>query len=392
MKKNKMPFDTVYADYASSTPISESAYNAMCESARFFFGNPSSLHRTGQAAHELVEEARKNAALLLGCEPEEVIFTSGGTESDNLAIKSGYLFGKKIRGSHLVVTSEIEHPAVLRTVESLIESGSDNILIPSAPNGRTDVRMIEKTLREHGGAALVSLMYANNETGTIQPIKEAAKAAHTAGALFHCDAVQGAGHLMPDVRELGCDLLSVSGHKLHAPKGIGALYVKKGLPIEPIICGGGQERGIRSGTESVPLIAAFGEACLEAYKRRAEDDACIREMRDYIAEELAKTADSKINTDISNSLPGILNISFGGVGGEELTLLCDLKGVEISSGSACSAGHEKASHVLTSMRVPERYIVGAVRISIGRYTTRGECERIINTVRDCVKLIRGGEN
>lgn len=368
----------IYADYAATTPVSERVCSVLANATREVFGNPSSLHSVGHAAARLVDHAREQVADLLGCLPEEVFFTSGGTESDNHAVR--------IAADRRIVTSEIEHPAVLEAARHM--SGQLD-LIDTDPSGSASVSSLAHLLRDRE-VALVSLMYANNETGVVQPVREAAAAAHAVGALFHCDAVQGAGHVMPTVRELDCDLMSVSGHKLHAPKGIGVIYIRKDIVenVPALHYGGGQERGIRSGTLPVPLIAALGEACDEARERMHEDDRRVMHLRDAIEDELLTIRDS-VRLGSGERMPGILDIAFSGVGGEALTLLCDLHGVAISAGSACHSGDLSPSRVLLSMGVSPELALSAIRISIGRYTTAEEAERIASTVRTCVALSLG---
>ena len=369
----------IYADYAAAAPISDRVYDVLCRTSRDTFGNPSSAHSFGRTAAATVDRAREQTAALLGCEPDEVYFTSGGTESDNHAVR--------FAAGNGILASAIEHPAVLRSAEAY---AAQVRLVPPEPSGVVSAERVRELLAIHPDTALVSLMYANNETGVIQPVRDAADAAHAAGALVHCDAVQGVGHVMPTVRELGCDLLSVSGHKFHAPKGIGALYIRKEVTrkIAPFHYGGGQERGLRSGTLPVPLIAAFGEACAEALERRADDDRRVCALRDRIAAELLEIPDS-VRIGGGETMPGILNIAFAGTYGENLMLLCDLRGVCLSTGSACHAGDDTPSHVLAAMGVPEEFLTSSIRISIGRYTTEEDAGRISETVRDCVRLARG---
>ena len=369
----------IYADYAASTPLSDRVYDTLCRTSREVFGNPSSAHSSGQEASAVVERAREQTAALLGCDPDEVYFTSGGTESDNHAVR--FAAGKTI------LASAIEHPAVLNSVRG---TARRFYLLAPEENGAVSPDTVRTMLCLHPDTALVSLMYANNETGVIQPVREAADAAHAAGALFHCDAVQGVGHVMPTVRELGCDLLSVSGHKFHAPKGIGALYICREIARDavPFHYGGGQERGLRSGTLPVPLIAAFGEACAEAADVMRGEDRRIRLLRDRMEDELLQIPDSMVIGQ-GERMPGILNIAFAGTFGENLMLLCDLRGVSLSTGSACHAGDDTPSHVLTAMGVPDAYRTSSIRISIGRGTTAEEAERIAETVRSCVILARG---
>lgn len=370
----------IYADYAATAPLSERVYETLCRVSRDIFGNPSSAHSAGRAAAALVDRAREQTAALLGCSPDEIVFTSGGTEADNHALR--FAEGKT------VLTSSIEHPAVLNAARKM---ASRVCLAHPDADGHVSAGRIADLLREVPETALVSLMYANNETGVIQPVREAADAAHAAGALFHCDAVQGTGHCMPTVRELDCDLLSVSGHKFHAPKGIGALYIHKRLAgqVPPLLYGGGQQGGLRSGTLPVPLIAAFGEACAEAAEVMCAEDARVRRLRDAMADELLALPGS-LRIGAGEVLPGILNIAFAGTYAENLMLLCDLRGVCLSAGSACHAGNDTPSHVLEAMGVPEEYRSSAIRISIGRFTSAEDAAEIAAVVRECVALAREG--
>ncbi len=366
----------LYADYAATTPTSPRALDVFLRTSRETFGNPSSAHAAGRDAADVTEHARERVARMLGCDPGEVFFTSGGTESDNLALSTA--------AGQTILTSAIEHPAVLNTASAV---AGEVLTVRPSENGAVDPEDFRTVLAGRPDVSLVSLMYANNETGVIQPVRAAAEAAHRAGALFHCDAVQGAGHTMPSVRELECDLLSVSGHKFHAPKGIGALYIRKEIlpQVRPILHGGGQERGLRSGTLPVPLIAAFGEACDEAAERRAEDDRRVRLLRDFIEAELCKLPGSRVLGG-GERMPGILNIAFAGTYGENLMLLCDLRGVCLSTGSACHAGDDTPSHVLAAMDVPAEYLTSSIRISVGRYTTEADAAEIVRTVRETVRL------
>ena len=369
----------IYADYAASAPMSEGALAVLSETARNLYGNPSSLHTAGQEAREAVEKARQQCADLIGASPEEIIFTSGGTESDNLALRGS--------GRRRLIVSAIEHPAVLRTAEDLAAHGTMLTVLPVNEKGAVSPDDLEAALGESDIPALVSVMFANNETGMIQPVSRLAETAHCHGALFHCDAVQGTGHVPVDVKSLGCDLLSVSAHKLHGPKGVGLLYVRRGVTPDPVLTGGGQEQGLRSGTECVPLIAAFGEACREAGEVMEEEAVRIARLRDRIEEELLKLPDVRRNGE-GDRLPGISNLSFGGVGGEALTLMCDLRGLAVSSGSACHAGDERPSHVLSAMNVPARYLTSALRISVGRFTSDEEAAGIVRCVAESVEMLR----
>ena len=380
----------IYADWAADAPVCESAVEELvrCMSIP---GNPSSVHAAGMAARELTEHARAKVASLIGCDEDEVYFTSGGTEADNLAVIGGYEYAKNVLGREAIVTSAIEHAAVLNTVRHLEARGADVRYVAASerdssgePTGRVREDDFERVL---DGAGLVCLMYANNETGTVQPISEVTSLAHSAGAIVFCDAVQAAGHVKLDVRELGADMLAISGHKLGAPGGIGALYVRRGITLPPILHGGGQERGLRSGTLPVALISSFGAACAEA-DESLTSESTVRELRDRIAAELSHVGGAHLNGSREHSLPGTLNVSFDGVGGEELVNLCSLRGLCISTGAACHSGKGVPSSVLVSMGFDEARAEGAVRISIGRGTTESEARELVGIVRESVDLIR----
>lgn len=366
----------IYADYAAASPMPPRALDVLTDTARRVYGNPSSLHDSGEDAAEIMETARRQCAALIHAKPHEIIFTSGGTEADNLALRGC--------GRSRIAVSAVEHPAVLRTAEALAEKGSGLTVLPVSESGA----VIPELPSEIDGDTLVSVMLANNETGVVQPVKKIAALAHERGALFHCDAVQGAGHIPVDVNEIGCDLMSVSAHKLGGPKGIGFLYVREGTPLNPILTGGGQEHGLRSGTESVPLIASFGAACAEAAEKMQEEAVRIARFRDEIEHGLMKLPDVRVNGE-GKRLPGICSLSFGGIGGEALTLMCALRGLCVSSGSACHSGDERPSHVLTAMKVPEHYLTSALRISLGYGTAEDDIPAVIACVKECVGLLRG---
>ena len=366
----------IYADYAASSPMLPRALDALVRFSGTVYGNPSSLHTFGEEAASVMAQARQKCASLIGAEPDEILFTSGGTEADNLALRG--------MDWPWIAVSAIEHPAVLRTAEALAERGMPLTVLPADGSGAVPVHLPE-TARSPG---LVSLMLANNETGVLQPVKEMAALAHERGALFHCDAVQGAGHIPIDVKALDCDMMSVSAHKLGGPKGVGFLYVRRGVKLNPVLTGGGQEHGLRSGTESVPLIGAFGEACAESMERMEEDALRLARIRDAIEAELLTLPDVRRNGE-GKRLPGISSLSFGGIGGEALTLMCDLKDLAVSSGSACHAGDERPSHVLTAMNVPERYRSSALRISLGWDTREEDAGGIVRAVRESAETLRG---
>lgn len=365
----------IYADYAASSPMLPEALETLARLSAQVYGNPSSLHSFGEEAAAVLDDARRKCAGMIGAEPDEILFTSGGTEADNLALRGAPW--------KWIAVSAAEHPAVLRTVESLEKQGTTVMILPVNASGETEVYLPANA----SGAGLVSVMLANNETGVIQPVKEMAALAHSRGALFHCDAVQGAGHIPIDVKELGADLMSVSAHKLGGPKGIGFLWIRRGIGLSPVLTGGGQEHGLRSGTESVPLIGSFGEACSQSVIRMNGDGLRLTKLRDRIERELMQLPDVRVNGE-GKRLPGILNLSFGGVGGEALTLMCDVNGIAVSSGSACHAGDERPSHVLTAMGVPERYVGSALRISLGWNTHEEDADGIISAVTEVVNTIR----
>lgn len=379
----------IYADYAATAPTSERAARAMYDTARLVPGNPSSAHSFGREAADVLRRSRENVAALLGCLPEEIFFTSGGTEGDNFALRAALQCGRNHGKSGTAAVSAIEHPAILRSAEAY---AGQVIKIPVKRSGECDIASLEGIMRDSRNTpSTVALMYANNETGVIQPVAEAAGIAHRYGALYICDAVQGAGHVMPDVYSIGCDMLTLSGHKFSAPCGIGAIYIRKALipELAPLIYGGGQEGGLRSGTEALPAIAALGEAAAEARETMAVEDERVRKLRDMIAGRLCELPGASIIGE-GRKMPGILYIAFEGTYGEGLMLMCDTMGVAISTGSACHnvTGADTPSHVLEAMELPERLIHSAVRVSIGRYTTSEDAVKIAETLIRAVKMAR----
>jgi len=380
----------IYADWAADAPICENAKTSLRHGMETL-GNPSSVHAAGISARAVIEAARAMVADLIGCDADEIYFTSGGTEADNLAVLGGYEYAKNVLGRVAIVTSAIEHAAVMNTVRHLEFLGADVRYVDATecdssgePTGRVCARVFEENL---SGAGLVCLMYANNETGTIQPVREVTELAHSVGAVVFCDAVQAVGHVPINVRELGVDMLSLSGHKFGAPSGVGALYVRRGITLPPMMHGGGQEKGLRSGTPPTMLIASLGAACAEAGDNLIHEDG-VRKLRDHIARELLSIDGAHLNGSAKHALPGVLNISFDGVGGEELMNLCSLRGVCISTGSACHAGNGTVSSVLISMGMDNERAAGAVRISIGRATTDDEVQEIAKIVLESARMIR----
>ena len=383
----------IYGDWAATSPVCAEAAEAVRPflfggEGEEWFGNPSSLHDLGQAAKEAVRQGRAQTARLIGADPEELFFTSCATESINWAIK-GTAFRALAEGSvrRRFLVSAVEHPAVLRTCESLAPLGFRTDYIPVDGNGVVSLEALRRMMGED--CLLCAVMHANNETGVLQPASECAELAHANGALFLCDGVQTVGHIPVDVKALGCDFLPLSGHKLGAPKGVGALYIKRGVSLSPILHGGGQEGGMRSGTENVPGIVGLGRACrLCEEELQKGEDRRIAALRDRIEAELSALGGT-VNGGGAERTPGILNLSFSDLGGEALMLLCSLYGVCISTGSACSLGHgDGISHVLRAMNLTEKRANGSVRISIGRGTTEADANEIVRIAEKCIRSIR----
>ena len=360
----------IYLDYNATTPIDPRVRAAMLPYLGDQFGNPSSTHAFGRSAWAAAERARRQVADLLACAPEEVVFTSGGSESDNLAIQ-GVAFASRARGRH-IVTSTIEHPAVLNTCLYLAEQhGFDVTYVDVDGHGRVDPEVVRHAIRPD--TVLISVMHANNETGTIQPIEEIGGIAREAGIPFHTDASQSVGKIPTRVAELGVDLLTIAGHKVYAPKGIGALYVRGGIELQPIIYGGGQERRLRAGTENVPYMVALGEACEVAADLLLEEGKRQRWLRDRLHGILAEELDEvHLNGHPDARLPNTLNLSFPGVIGSDL--LDAVPEVAFSTGSACHAGSAAPSPVLAQMGLGTDVALGAVRLSLGRYTAEVEVD------------------
>ncbi len=375
----------VYADNAATTCVSKTALDAMMPYLTTQYGNPSSLYAFAQDAKEGLDAARKTVADIIGAQPKEIYFTSGGSEADNQAIvsmaKVGALKGKK----HLIST-KFEHHAVLHTLKKLEKEGFEVTLLDVHEDGVVRLEDLEAAVRED--TALVTVMFANNEIGTVQPIKEIGEFCRARGIPFHTDAVQAAGHMPINVQEMNIDLLSMSGHKFHAPKGVGVLYAKTGMPLFNIIEGGAQERGKRAGTENMPGIAALAAALKESTDHMEENTAKIIPMRDKLFAELSKIPHSKINGSLEHHVPGTVNMCFEGIEGESLLLLLDAKGVCASSGSACTSGSLDPSHVLLSLGLPHEVAHGSLRLSIGEYNTMEEIDHIIKVVPEVVEYLR----
>ena len=365
----------IYLDYNASTPIAPEVGAAMQAYLAEHFGNPSSLHWAGAPAKAAVEQARAQVARRLGCSSGEIVFTSGGSEANNHAIK-GAFFARRSQGGHMI-TTRVEHPATLQPCRFLETLGAEVTYVPVDRTGRVDPEDIRRAIT--GRTILITVMHANNEVGTIQPIREIAALARERGILFHTDAAQSVGKIPTDVVELGVDLLSVAGHKLYAPKGVGALYIRRGVQIEPLIHGAGHESGRRAGTENVLLDVGLGVACELAatWIERPE----IRRLRDGFWEMLGEAFGDRIvlNGHPTERLPNTLSVSFVGHSGEEI--LARLEGVAASTGSACHSGQVKLSPVLEAMGVPPEVGMGAIRFSLGRHTIREEIEEVVQHLR-----------
>ena len=375
----------VYADNAATTSVSKAALDAMMPYLTSLYGNPSSLYSFAQKAKEALEDARKTVADIIGAEPKEIYFTSGGSEADNQAIVSMAKFGA-LKGKKHLISTKFEHHAVLHTLKQLEKQGFEVTLLDVHEDGVVRLEDVEAAIRED--TALVTVMFANNEIGTVQPIKEIGALCRSKGIPFHTDAVQAAGHMPINVKEMNIDLLSMSGHKFHAPKGVGVLYAKKGMPLFNIIEGGAQERGKRAGTENIPGIVALAAALKESVDNMEANTAKIIPMRDKLFAELSKIPHSKINGSLEHHVPGTVNMCFEGIEGESLLLLLDSKGICASSGSACTSGSLDPSHVLLAIGLPHEVAHGSLRLSIGEYNTMEEIDHIIEVVPGIVEYLR----
>lgn len=375
----------VYADNAATTRVSDTAFNAMLPYFKEQYGNPSSLYTVGQKAQEALYSAREIMAKYLNCDIKEITFTSGGSEADNQAILTGAYLGEK-KGKKHIISSAFEHHAVLHTLKKLESQGFEITLLPVNSDGFVRVDELEAAIRPD--TALVTIMYANNEIGTVQPVAEIGRVCREKGVLFHTDAVQAAGHIKIDVKAENIDMLSLSAHKFHGPKGIGMLYAKKGINLYTLIEGGAQERGKRAGTENVPAIMGMAAAFKEANENIDKNFGYVKSLRDKLAQGLSKIPHSKINGDISKGLAGTLNMCFEGIEGESLLLLLDDRGISASSGSACTSGSLDPSHVLLALGLPHEVAHGSLRISLSEYNTEEEVEHILKNVPEVVAYLR----
>ena len=375
----------IYADNAATTKMSDAAIEIMIKHMKENYGNPSSLYEFGQQAKEILEAARRDVAGIINANPEEIYFTSGGSEADNQAILSAAELGKK-QGKKHIISSAFEHHAVLHTLEKLKKQGFDITLLDVHEDGLIRPEEVAAAIRED--TCLVTIMYANNEIGTIQPIKEIGAICREKKVIFHTDAVQAIGHVPVNVQEENIDMLSSSGHKFHGPKGTGFLYVKKGIALANLIEGGSQERGKRAGTENVPGIAAMAEALKEICDNMVENTAHIQAVRDKIISGLAEIPHSVLNGDAVKRLPSNINFCFEGIEGESLLLLLDDKGIQASSGSACTSGSLDPSHVLLAIGRVHDVAHGSLRLSLGEDITETDANYIIKSVKEVVEHLR----
>ena len=375
----------IYLDYNSTTPVDRAVLDAMLPFFADNFGNASSIHSSGQRGRSAVDAARDSVAALIGAKTAEIVFTSGGTEADNLA-----LFGSVAASNHSrkhIITTAIEHHAVLNAAQALEKQGIDVTYVPVVASGIADPQDVRRALRPE--TILISVMHANNELGTIQPIEEIGRIAAEADVYFHCDAVQSAGKLPLDVNRLGVDLLSISAHKIYGPKGVGALYVRAGTPLEPQFHGGHHERDRRPGTENVPGIVGFGKAAELASVRLTTDSARIESLRDRLEEMLLNSlASVRVNGDRSRRVPNTTNLAFTAAGGEALVIALDLQGVACSTGAACSSGAVEPSHVLLAIGLSPDEARSSLRFSLGRTTTAAEIDRAADIIPPTVERLR----
>ena len=375
----------IYADNAATTKMSRNAIEAMLPYMKEIYGNPSSLYEIGQRAKEELEAARSRAAAALNCEPDEIYFTSRGSEADNQAIVSAARIGEK-KGKKHIISTGFEHHAVLHTLNRLEKEGFEIELLDVHKNGRVSAEQVAAAIRED--TALVTIMYANNEIGTVQPIKEIGEVCRDRKVLFHTDAVQAVGHVSVDIKRDNIDMLSLSAHKFHGPKGVGILYAKKGILLTNIIEGGAQEKGKRAGTENLPGIAGMVKALEDAIENIDSYTSRLIPLRDKLIAGLEEIPYSELNGDRENRLPGTINFCFEGIEGESLLLMLDDKGISASSGSACTSGSLDPSHVLLAIGRPHEVAHGSLRLSLSEDITEKEIDYLIESVKDVVEQLR----
>lgn len=377
--------DRIYLDNAATTAVSQPVMEAMLPYYMQVYGNPSSVHSTGRDAKKAVERARRQVASALGCSAQEIYFTAGGSESDNWALK-GAAFAHQEKGRH-IITTQIEHHAILHTCQWLETQGWQVTYLPVDADGFVTVQQVENALRPD--TVLVSVMAANNEIGTLEPVAEIGALCHERGVLFHTDAVQAVGAIPLDVEALHADMLSLSAHKFHGPKGIGALYIRKGVKIDPLIHGGAQERGHRAGTENLPGIVGLGKAIELAEEGLAENAARMTFLRNRLVSGLTEAIpDMRINGTLEKRLPNNVNVSFAGIEGEAVLLRLDLEGIAASSGSACTAGSLDPSHVLTAIGLTRDEAKGSLRLTLGTDTTQADVDEVVKKLPGIVASLR----
>jgi cysteine desulfurase len=373
----------IYLDNAASTQIHEDVLEAMLPYLKEQYGNPSSIHRYGRLAHKAIEKARKQIAMLINADPSEILLTSGGTESNNTA-----LYGIAEKTPHTqIITSSIEHDAILEPCKKLAKDGFDVLYLPVDNHGTVDISVLKNTLSDN--TCMVSVMFANNEMGTIEPIAQIAQLCNEQNIPFHTDAVQAVGKIPIDVKKSGVDLLSISSHKINGPKGIGALYIRNGIDIDPIILGGGQEHGLRSGTENVANIVGFGKACELAKLHLSENISHMKKLRDnLIAKILGEIPRVTLNGHIENRLPNNAHFTFLGVAGEDLIIKLDEYGIAASTGSACSVHTQKASHVLQAMGFSHEQITGSLRLTLGLFNNQQQIDETVTILKKVTAELR----
>ena len=376
----------IYADNAATTKMSRTAIDAMLPYMETYYGNPSSLHTVGQQAAEALQKARQTVAECLGCQAREITFTSGGSEADNQAIVSAARIGQR-KGKKHIISTAFEHHAVLHTLKKLEKEGFDVQLLDVGPSGTVTAAQVADAIRED--TCLVTIMYANNEIGSIMPIPEIGAVCKEKGVLFHTDAVQAAGHLHIDVKAQHIDMLSLSAHKFHGPKGVGLLYTRQGIPLTNIIEGGAQERGKRAGTENIPGIVSMAAALKEACDHIDENAAKVSALRDKLIAGLSQIPHSAVNGDLVHRLPGNVNFCFEGIEGESILLLLDAKGICASSGSACTSGSLDPSHVLLAIGRPHEVAHGSLRLSLCEWNTEEEVDYMLQVIPQVVAYLRG---
>ena len=376
----------IYADNAATTKMSRTAIDAMLPYMETYFGNPSSLHTIGQQAAEALQKARETVAECLGCQPREITFTSGGSEADNQALVSAARIGER-KGKKHIISTAFEHHAILHTLKKLEKEGFEVQLLDVGPTGTITAQQVADAIRED--TCLVTIMYANNEIGSIMPIPEIGAVCKEKGVLFHTDAVQAAGHLHIDVKAQNIDMLSLSAHKFHGPKGVGLLYARQGIPLTNIIEGGAQERGKRAGTENIPGIVSMAAALKEACDHIDENASKVSALRDKLIAGLSRIPHSAVNGDLEHRLPGNVNFCFEGIEGESLLLLLDAKGICASSGSACTSGSLDPSHVLLAIGRPHEVAHGSLRLSLCEWNTQEEVDYMLQVIPEVVEYLRG---